>query len=117
MVGDQNPGDRVARAPTGVAAPVAEGVEGKSVVRRFLSLKQLMAGRRLRGGGGGEGGRGQYRGTFEEEHSCKQPLLVKVCPRVAGVGSESVNVGLVSEDQPRREDASGRQKSMSPRIG
>lgn len=77
-MGDQNPGEKVVRA-TDIAAPVAEGLaeKGQGVIRHL----KLMASRRLRGGVGvgGEGGRGQYGRTFEGEHSCKQPLLVKVC--------------------------------------
>eukprot|EP00752_Nemacystus_decipiens_P011872 g10529.t1 len=84
MVGDRNPsakavGATAAGATVSVAAPVAEGIVGGkggggSVVRRLG--RKLMAGR-LRGGSNGEGGRRQYGRTFEEEHSCKQPLLVK----------------------------------------
>lgn len=79
MRGEHDPGDKEGRATAsdataGVTAPVAEGIIGKGV-SVFLSLK-LMAGRRVRGDGNREVA--AYGQTFEEEHSCKQPLLVKV---------------------------------------
>lgn len=94
MLGDRNSGDTTVRdavpgAAIATVAPLAEGITGRGRVRHFaeriFSLKlgknkamATPAGGRGGGGGSGGGGKGRYDRTFEEEHSCKQPLLVKV---------------------------------------
>lgn len=119
MVRDQNPSDKAVRATSGAAvsaAPVAEGVvagKGGGVIGPFATLKHMagQAGRRLRRGGGGEGGRGQYGRTFEEEHSCKQPLLVKVRDCFVGVRSSKRWVCV------RERERICRQGAVFPGIG
>ncbi|CAN0097671.1 unnamed protein product [Scytosiphon promiscuus] len=96
MLNGRNSGDRAtgkvepASVPRAAAATAARPEEGVKVGRRsrfvqgVFSLKlpnnpkKLMARPAAgRGTGGGGGGGERYRRTFEEEHSCKQPLLVK----------------------------------------
>lgn len=94
MLGDQNLKEKTSAVPDAAIAPsvpLPEGITGRGkgrVIRlaeRIFSLKvpgnhQAMAApARGRGGdGGGGGGKERYGSAFDEENSCKQPLLVKV---------------------------------------
>lgn len=104
MLGDRNSGDPAAvrsAVPSAAIAPVASlpariTGRGEGRVRPFaerifsLSVKKVLGNNKRAmaapaggrsggsGGGGGRGGKGRYDRTFEEENSCKQPLLVKV---------------------------------------
>ncbi|CAM9595435.1 unnamed protein product, partial [Ectocarpus fasciculatus] len=88
MPNGRRPRDRVAGiaapgASVGLPAPSAKRSIGRFVERISLKLgnnnNNVMAtpGAAGRDGNGGGGRRGQYVRTFEEEHPCKQPLLVK----------------------------------------
>ena len=80
MPRDRNQGNTAigAAGSGGVRAPLAEGIKAKA--RGLFSRMAAPAAGGGNGGGGGGGGgrRGRYSKTFEEEHSWKQPLLVKV---------------------------------------